>query len=238
MQNEFKHSGDLGDIIWSLPTIRALGGGILYLDPKGGLDEKYVSWLDIGEYRCTTLNKARIDDIAPILEQQEYIDEVRYWEGNKVKYNLDKFRAKLKFKNLAHSHLKVFDLPFSETDAAWLQVEGNIMVQDKPVVISRSLKVQSNHIFWESLSKEVTDACVFLGTELEYHVFNTIFRYQVGYCKTSMLELFQIIKTCHKFLGNQSFPHTIAEGFKKDIVHESFHLCPAAIFERSGVENV
>lgn len=36
MAKTFKHSGDLGDIIFALPAVRALGGGILYLDPDGG----------------------------------------------------------------------------------------------------------------------------------------------------------------------------------------------------------
>ena len=30
----FKHSGNLGDIVYSLPTIIALGGGILYLNNR------------------------------------------------------------------------------------------------------------------------------------------------------------------------------------------------------------
>ena len=32
----YKHSGDMGDIIFSLPVIKHFGTGILYLDPNGG----------------------------------------------------------------------------------------------------------------------------------------------------------------------------------------------------------
>ena len=41
MVKTFLHSGDLGDIIYSLPTIRKLGGGILYLDITGGSKDEY-----------------------------------------------------------------------------------------------------------------------------------------------------------------------------------------------------
>ena len=36
----FKHSGDIGDIIYSLVTIKKMGGGILYLDTSGGITDK------------------------------------------------------------------------------------------------------------------------------------------------------------------------------------------------------
>ena len=39
----FKHSGDLGDIIFALPAVRALGGGTLLLDPQGGASEPAVA---------------------------------------------------------------------------------------------------------------------------------------------------------------------------------------------------
>jgi hypothetical protein len=45
VHKRFKHSGDLGDIIFSLPTIRALGGGTLYLDPAGGQNSPLVNWV-------------------------------------------------------------------------------------------------------------------------------------------------------------------------------------------------
>ena len=76
----FKHSGDLGDIIYSLPTIRALGGGILYLDPEGGANDKYVR--DQSVDGRTRLNKLTIDSLTPLLEAQPYIEKVKYLEPN------------------------------------------------------------------------------------------------------------------------------------------------------------
>ena len=40
MNNTFKHSGDIGDIIYGLVSIKRIGGGTLYLDTSGGENDK------------------------------------------------------------------------------------------------------------------------------------------------------------------------------------------------------
>jgi hypothetical protein len=78
MKNKtFKHSGDLGDIIFSLPVIASEGGGVLYLDPEGGKQEPLVSW---GQYETTKLTEGSILALKPLLEAQDYIEEVRLWD--------------------------------------------------------------------------------------------------------------------------------------------------------------
>lgn len=49
----FKHSGDLGDIIYSLPTIASPGGGELLLDVSGGAEDPMCGHLIDGK---TNLN--------------------------------------------------------------------------------------------------------------------------------------------------------------------------------------
>ena len=76
--SSFKHSGDLGDIIFSLPAVRALGGGVLYLDPEGGHGSSLVNTLPAGR---TKLNREAILGITPVLLRQGYVKEVRMWAG-------------------------------------------------------------------------------------------------------------------------------------------------------------
>src|SRR5437763_17035927 len=90
----FKHSGELGDVIHALPTVRALGGGILYLDPEGGEKEWIVKEPDKNRTRLK-FNAAAIDSVRPLLLLQEYIQEVRCWNGEAVDYNLDRFRLNI-----------------------------------------------------------------------------------------------------------------------------------------------
>ena len=83
MQKTFKHSGDLGDIIYSLPVIKSLGGGLLFLDTTGGADEPSC------KAQCmdgkTNFNKTSYEFIKPLIEAQPYIKGVlEYKEGQHI----------------------------------------------------------------------------------------------------------------------------------------------------------
>jgi hypothetical protein len=239
MSNEkkltFKHSGDLGDVIFSLPTIRALGGGQLLLDPEGGESSPYVRFADKTR---TKLNSKSIEAIKPLLELQPYIDSVKPWTGEKVDYDLDEFRANVKFNNLSDSHLKAFNLDFSERDSAWITNVDPIKL-DKKIVIARSPRVQGNHSFWENNLPAFKDNCVFVGFEKEHDIFEYTFGHKVEHYKTeTIMDLARVISGCDKFYGNQGFAHAIAEGMKKELINEVYRVYPAAVFKRKGADYV
>lgn len=227
----FKHSGDLGDIIYSLPTIKALGGGILYLDPNGG---KGTGDVNLGYKDHTNLNKVSIDFLTPLLCQLPYIEAVMYWNNEKVDYNLDLFRKHLKFNNLCYSHLEAFNLPHKNADFKWLLADGENDKAKNRIVISRTPKVQGNHIFWEFQIRPKADQCLFVGLPKEHEIFEYALGYKVEYLPVSnALELAVHINNCAMFIGNQSLPHAIAEGLKKPIIIEVGNY-PAAVFKREG----
>lgn len=84
----FKHSGDLGDIVYALPAIRALGGGVLCLDSAGGESEPACRAQCID--RNTKFNQAGFDFVAPLLRRQPGLNEVATWRGQAVDVNLDR----------------------------------------------------------------------------------------------------------------------------------------------------
>jgi hypothetical protein len=129
MPKTFKHSGDMGDIIYSLPTIRAMGGGVLYMDPEGGLKSPLVKW--VGRDR-TKLCAATIESAMPLLRLQPYLEDVRFWRGEQVEFDLDTFRLNIRFNNLADSHLAAFNLPLTERDTPWLRVDSPISIPNRP----------------------------------------------------------------------------------------------------------
>lgn len=245
MQNEFKHSGDLGDIIMSLPTIKELGGGVLYLDPLGGENEKLVSWGD-GKFTCTKLNESLIKAITPLLEAQDYIKEVRLLSpSNKVKYNLDRFRRHLKYNNLMRSHLEAFSIGGKVKKwqtTPWITVEPKALPEGKGAIISRSCRYHSNYGFWENLGDDIIDTAMFIGHEKEFEYFIYTFPMYKGRLErletSNILDLAGYIADCELFLGNQGFPLTIAEALKKQVVNEVYRIYPAAIFDRPGVRYV
>lgn len=239
----YKHSGDLGDIIYSLPTIKTLGGGILYLDPEGGKEEPLVNW---SVYNNTKLTEKSIDAIKPFLEQQDYIEEVRLWDPSiEVDYNLDKFRKHIKFNNLSLSHLDAFDLVEDNLhfhSTPWLKAEKKELPVGKDIVLSRSCRYHGNYSFWECLPEEWVENAVFVSHPKEYEYFLYTFpRFEgkIPYVQTeSILDLAGYIAECKLFVGNSNFAHALAEGMKKDMINEVYQQYPPCVFQRDNVKYV
>jgi hypothetical protein len=231
----FKHSGDLGDIIYSLPTIRALGGGILYLDPNGGASDPIIKRQIID--KKTKLTKQTIEFITPLLKDQEYIKDVLLWEGQKVEYNLDLFRAtfasplrRSKTGNLADLHLQTFNLPFSEVTKPWINVKNEKKLGK--VVISRSARVQGGYAWLNSQKYKMIGKTVFVGLPKEHEFFEWTFGIQIPYIKTdTVIELAEVIKGATTFIGNSSFPLSLAIGMGHPrIMQEVDPKVPTTVF--------
>jgi hypothetical protein len=235
----FKHSGDLGDIIFGLPAMKAKGGGILYLDPTGG--EGQFEGLAIGSSGKTKLTKETILAAKEFLEAQPYIDEVKLWEGEKVNYNLDEFRKHISFNNLTKSHLEAFSIPHDKADVKWLKLPSmdTVLPEGKSFVVARNVRYQGNHAFWEQNAEMFKEKAVFVGSPFEHEVWEHIFGEGLEYLSTpTIMHLAQAINECKTFVGNQGLPHAIAEGFKKPMICEVDKTYPAAVFKREDAKYV
>jgi len=262
MSKTFKHSGDLGDIIYSLPTIQKLGGGVLYLDPTGGVgDEECGKHCSPNRARdlkkVVKFNQKGCDFITPLLKEQKYIHDVKIWNGEKVTWNLNKHRelfATHHPMNLAEQHLKAFnvsDYPYEEKTVwsllpPWLEVPDNGLLVYKALgglnkaVITRSLRYQSQHNVWDhhmqANFQNIQDG-IFFGTPLEHQAFNETFSCNLPLFElNNALEAAQIIKHSSYFLGNQSFFYAIMIGLGS--VPNYLEVCPFVpntLFKRQEV---
>jgi hypothetical protein len=232
----FKHSGDLGDVIFGLPAVRAMGGGILYLDPEGGLTSPLVKWQ--GRDR-TKMSAATVASAIPFLKLQPYLIDVRPWQHEPVDVDLDVFRCHIRFNNLSDSHLAAFELPLSERDTAWLMVDEPTVIPDRPIVLARNFRYQGNDALWETYLPQFKTRAVFVGHPKEHEIFVHTFGHEVPYYPTpDILSLARVLAGAQQFIGNQGLPHALAEGLKKDIINEYCRLYPAAIFKRPGAQYV
>lgn len=227
----------MGDVIFALPTIRALGGGVLYLDPEGGETEPTVGWADKTR---TSLNEKSIAWLSPLLRVQPYITDVRLWNKEPVDYNLDLWRVNACNNNIADSHLAAFKLPFSCRDTAWLTVSDPIPGEDgRNLVIARSVRVQSNYSFWVEALPKFKEKMTYIGLPKEHEIFEYTFDHKVHYRPVAdALEMARVIAGCEQFIGNQGFPHSLAEGMKKNLVCEYYRVSPMTIFQRPGAQYV
>lgn len=220
-------SGDVGDIIYSLPTIKALGVDLVYLN----VNPKY-KLRGIGQ---TKFNEKTALMLKPLLEAQPYIKEVKIYDGERIDYNLDLFRyiGDLTYQNLCFSVLKTFGCDTEEMKKQWLFVEPKKM--DKVVLINKTDRYLNNHVDWNNFIDTYGGLMAFVGIEKEYEDFVKEYKCDIPFYKTNdFLELAQLIAGCSLFIGNQSSPYTIAEGLKKDTVQVVCEECPNCIFPRDN----
>lgn len=194
----FKHSGDLGDIIYSLPTVKRFGPATFLLDSKNRFPQP----------RSMTPNNMRM--MADLLSTQPYIVEARRFAGERA-YNLSAFRKHLRHgRHLALSHWEVTGLPVCDFPPAlegkWFDIEPQ---REAAIVISRSTRRDGTNIDWKLLAGT---NCVFVGLEHEWAACPVRSKFHKV---SNFIEMARIISGCDMFVGNQSFGFSLAEAMKK-----------------------
>jgi len=225
---KFKHSGDIGDLIYSLPVIRFYGGGSLWLNPLG-LPAKKIDGTKSG------FNNDLIRFCTPLLEAQSYIKETCTL-GPHVKFDLDLdfFRKNLGSKsNLCETILSSFEVPFTETETPWINCEPKKIAR---VVFARSFRYRNGlkHLAYKELLNGHKKNCVFIGLPEEHSDFVRHFG-KIDYYKVSnLLEMAQIINGSEIFVGNQSSPMALAIAMHKPFIQEAFMYSADCKFNRTN----
>lgn len=233
----FYHSGDFGDIIYALPTIKAMGGGELFIGPetKTGFQIK-------ARQRFT---KPVFELIAPLLKVQPYLRRVQYADKMpKVDVDLNQFRRYFleeperlrkgdRRLNLAEAHLHTFHQRLKACQEPWLVVD-RVGKPDKPVLIHRSARWRNSEFPWAQVMEIHGHQAAFVGLKSEYEKFAAEWG-DLPFIETfHFLALARLIAGCQLFIGNQSAPYSIAEGLKKNTLLEVWPEGPNCIFPREN----
>ncbi len=219
MSGPFLHSGHIGDVIYSLPTVRAMGGGAVLLRECHHAVER------------GSFSVADIRGLLPLLEAQDYCRGSGLWSFQPV-IPLDLFRSMYRLHtNLADQSLFVFGIPSSERDRAWIEAQPRRVAE---VVMSRSARYRGHPAFWKAAMETYRSRAVFVGTEDE-HLEISKFGKVPWYPTETMLDVAEVISGCEVFVGNQSAPYAVAEGMKKTAVLEVYGLDENCRFDRAGV---
>jgi len=197
----FYHRGSAGDIIYSLPTVMAMGGGNICLR-----NDFYVSLL------------------KSLLESQEAIGQVTSLATlpfTSVTHNLDAFRPiarRYRSIPLSICHMLPFGISFDITEK-WLH---DIPPLDLAEIIVNwtSRYHDSGNVNW-SLLAAYERRCAFIGTQKEHTQFQEQFAVKVAYWKCrDAYEIARVIRGAKLFMGNQSLCFAIAEALKHNRILE------------------
>lgn len=222
----YSHSGNLGDIIWSLPTVKHFGGGEFNLIPAGIPDaiRKYNNGPVFPEYE-NRLSQRDFAMIAPLLEAQPYITKLTFEKNKKFDYDLDLFRATVGqgfTKNFIETFAQTFNTPVDYNP--WLTVTPKKIAN---FVITRTLRYHSPKTTaipdWIKILRENNVAVdgIFVGLPEEHDAFQKLFCIQVPYYKVNnFLELAEVIAGADTFISNATFAYGVAQGLGKKTVLE------------------
>lgn len=219
MRKTFKHSGARGDLIYSLPTVIALGGGSLYVNRKA------IQIQDV-ELRYFIVDDEEMRSIQEFLRTQPYLSEVEDWDGRSIDFDLDIFREQnVAINLLTVAHLNSFKAEF-DLRKPWIEVEKIPVIHRAEIVVSRTSRYHAFRFPWNELMTWANRA-VFVGTEEEHQKFQEETGISLPWeMPKSWMELAGMIRGSKLFVGNQSFPYSLAEGMKHPRVLEECQVCP------------
>lgn len=229
----FKHSGNIGDIICSLPTIKALSNdATVLLNVDKLLQEKIGSSMPVHYANA----------IKPLLLSQPYITKVEFYtEGMHVDYDLDLFRKTFANgqKILPYAHLETFKLPREIANEKWIYLKAEPAIHKYRAIVNRTGRYHSvSGEGWLRLFNTYRiPEIAFIGTRDEHAAFCSNFGRKIDYLPTdNFLDVARIINTCECFAGNGSVCFTIAEGLKHpNLILEADKLNDTINMQRDGV---
>ena len=205
------HSGNAGDIVYSLPTVRELGANhyIINLCSDPGFGARNIN-----------LSTARA--LAPLLLSQPYIKRVTIVSSNiplefldqpieGVDFVLDRFRLHEPPKHhLALCHAMAFGV-YLNLYEKWLLLDVEKSDKDYIVLcLSPRYRSLSKEYWMDVLSG--LDNVIAIGLPEEFHCVAGITADFVT-CN-DFLEMARMIQGCKLYIGNPSLPYAIAEGLK------------------------
>ena len=229
MITTFIHSGDAGDVIFSLPAMLAKTGGQpfkLILGTKTRVRKNFdVAWSN---------------NLMSLLRIQPYIADV-WLQKPEDTWNVDcdgfrnrMFTQWVKGKTALAYTCDEFGISSHGVGSApWITVDQPMHVDGCPVVVNRTYRYLNPTFPWRHVVQKYRGQMVFIGFPEEHDRFMISYGVKIPYCPTeNTLEMARLLAGCRLFVGNQSLAHAIAEGMKIPIVLEVSRDFPTCIFNR------
>ena len=204
------HSGKLGDIILSLPTVRQLGIKTFFVR--------------LGVY----LGDGEANELLELLRLQPYLERAELYQGEPVDFDLDQFRdfaIPIPTLHLTECHWRGAGGREALNVEPWLTLPPAQL--PAPVVVCRSPRVQGYVRSWEWLRPM---PAVFVGLPEEHRAFEQTCGFSIPYHATdTVLDFAAAIAASSLYIGNQSLGMAIAEALDKRRVLEVYWAHPCCM---------
>jgi hypothetical protein len=203
----FYHSGDLGDVLYALPSMRSLGGGALYLSSR--------PW-------TAAMTEARVQVLKPLLEIQDYVESVTHGEASGKVVDFSTFRRGGLPYGVSLVELQADWLGEPVDFKPWLDVDKPDTRADGRVICHRSPRYHNPHFPWREIGKKFQDRLLLVGHPEEVQALRWELGFEAEYLPTrNYLELARLIASADVFIGNQSSPMAVALGLGAPVIQET-----------------
>ena len=205
----FLHSGRLGDLIYSLATIKELSKSHkckLYIQVEKPMPGHHDS------SRKNFIDKRCGDLILPLLKNQDFLETVNIYKDEKIDIDLDLFRDipinHSFYSSRWFSHICGVNINVEDT---FLSVKPHDSIKNK-IILGRSGRYRNAYINYKFLKDKKNLLCIGLKDEFQEskREVNNLEFYE---CK-DFLEMAEIINASKFFVGNMSLQYIISEALK------------------------
>ena len=215
------HSGCIGDIIYSIPT----------------LQEKQTKKLFIGNRPWTKPIENRIPLFQRLLEEQGI--SVHKHEGEKIDHDISTYRnGGMRYGENISSRIARWMMVKPDLDKPWISVQSPNKYTNGKIVVARGARWHGEYFPWNQIVEEFKEDIVFVGLPDEHREFCSLFG-SVEYLPTKDLyEVAEAIAGSSLFIGNQSSPNAICEGLKHDCIQECCLYAFDCVFVRNNKQHI
>ena len=218
------HSGDAGDVIYSLAVVKALGGAAYFLSPDCKWPFPKAPKLCAGDVVDS------VNNIGPLAKKQDYCWSMQATMTTPQSAELDfnRFRQAYQRGGLQNwmSLLALHGMPFGvdfPRDAIvepWLECDEPVVVPDRPIVVSNTGRYFNAEFPWWGVCRKYGSQMLFVGTPHEHSLFQALVPdIPIPHHRTANLwEVARVIQGAKEFIGNQSAPMAIALGLGVNLI--------------------
>lgn len=210
----FFHTGDLGDIIASLPIVRAIGAGNFII---GDVPMRH------GLGRRQSMKGERYEYIERLIGLQPYIHSVQWQEiPTLVSHDFSTFRTTRNFHGRTIAEWQASYLHVSDVDySPWLRCTPAKYSSGR-VICARSPRYHEDEFPWRGIMDRVGERALFVGLPDEHKAFEDYTGRTVEHARTEdMLGVAQLIAGADLTVVNQTSTFWVAVGLGVPLIQET-----------------